>query len=167
MARHKTKQTYESLKARTIEVGDCWEWQGYLGNKVPSVSHDGKMTSVRKLFSDLMGRGYKAGGFFIPVCNNVICVNPEHTRHYTQKQFLARAAKRASNSPTRAIKIQIYKRATASKLNETKAAEIRASDRPSRELAKVYGVDKSLICKIRKGLAWVNLSGNPFGALMR
>lgn len=167
MAKPKTIHTLETLKKKTIEVGDCWEWQGYLGNKVPTVSQNGVMTAVRKVFSDLLGKKCAGDGFYVAICNNGVCVNPAHTRFYKQKQFFKRAAQKASKSPTRAIKIQIYKRATVSKLNEQKAAEIKASDRPSRELAKLYGVDKSLICKIRAGRAWVNLSGNPFLGLMR
>ena len=55
--------TAESLLARTIEVGDCLEWQGYFANGTPYVSNNGKMTSVRRLFSGLLGKDFVAGGF--------------------------------------------------------------------------------------------------------
>jgi hypothetical protein len=44
--------------------------------------------------------------------------------------------------------------------------EIRASDEPSRELAKKYSVDKSLICKVRANKAWRRFENNVFAGLM-
>jgi len=167
MAKPKKIYTLESLKEKTIEVGECWEWQGAFGNKVPHVYHAGNLVSVRRLFTELLGEKTPEGGFLIPSCNNVICVNPDHTRWYNKKRFYTRAANNAAKSPTRAVKIQIYKRAHNAKLDESKAENIRASDLPSRELAQLYGVNKTLICKIRAGRAWVNLSNNPFAGLMR
>lgn len=167
MAKPKKIYTLESLKEKTIEVGECWEWQGAFGNKVPHVYHAGNLISVRRLFTQLLDKKTPEHGFLIPSCNNRICVNPDHTRWYSKAQFYKRAGNRSAKSPTRAVKIQIYKRAHHAKLDETKAAHIRNSDMPSREMAQLYGICKSLVCKIRAGRAWVNLSNNPFAGLMR
>ncbi len=167
MSRPITYHTPESLEAKTIEVGDCWEWQGYFGNKVPSICHGGKMTSVRRLFADLLDLGYPKGGFIVARCENGVCVNPRHFKHYTDAKFSVYRSKRAAGNPLRAAKIQAFKRRTSAKLTQEQADAIRCSDRPSREEAKIYGVDKSLICRIRSGKAWVNLSANPFAGLLR
>lgn len=169
MSRAITFHTVESLQAKTIEVGDCLEWQGYFGNKVPQICHGGKMASVRRLFSDLLDLGYPAGGFIVPKCDNGACVNFAHFRHYTQKKFNSRMALKAVGNPLRAAKIQAYKRRTSAKLTQEKANTILNDTRPSRVIAAEYGVDKSLICRIRAGLAWVDLSAssNPFAGLMR
>lgn len=167
MSRKITFHTTETLKARTIEVGECWEWQGYFGNKVPAVCHGGKMASVRRLFVDLLGIRYPEGGYIVPKCKNGACVNPQHFRHYTMAQFSAYRGKRAAGNLVRAAKIQAYKRRTVGKLTQEIADAIRADSRPSREVAALYGVDKSLICRIRANKAWVNLQGNPFLGLMR
>lgn len=174
MTRAYTYHTPESLKDRTIECGDCWEWQGYLANKsVPQVCHGGKMASVRRLFADLLDLGYPVGGYIVAKCENIKCVNPQHAKHYTSQKFSVYRAKCAANSVTgnlmRSIKIQAHKRATSAKLTQEQADEIRVSTRPSREEAKIYGVDKTVICRIRAGKSWVNLSAasNPFAGLMR
>ena len=159
-----TVHTVDSLKNRTIEVGECREWQGYFGNGTPQVSNNGEMVSVRRLFTELLG-GQISKGYYVPKCNNKTCVNPDHTVFHTVSVHLKKAAKIAVLNPTRRIKIQINKRATVAKLTQEKADEIRYSDEPSRVLAQRYGVDKSVICRIRKGNAWVNLS-NPFAGLM-
>jgi hypothetical protein len=116
MTRGTKKHTVETLKARTIEEGDCWNWTGYLGNKVPAVSHDGKMTSVRRLFRDLMGSSVKVGWFVLPTCGNNICVNPEHSKALSPKQFRQHMGKRAGGSITRKMKIQAFKQRTVGKL---------------------------------------------------
>jgi len=167
MTRRITYHTPESLQARTIEVGDCWEWQGYFGNKVPQVCHGGKMISVRRLFVDLLERGYPEGGYIVTKCDNPACVYPNHLKHLTKQKFSVRIAKKAAGNPLRAAKVQAHKRATSAKLTQEIADAIRLSNRPSREEAAKYGVDKTVICRIRAGKSWVNLSGNPFLGLMR
>lgn len=157
--------TIDSLKNRTIEDGECWEWQGYCANGTPSVSHDGKMISVRRLFTQLLGNTVR-DGYYVPNCGNKFCVNPEHITYNDPKQHMRKAARKALQSPTRRLKIQIYKRATVAKLTQEKADEIRISTEPARVLAEKYGVNKSIICRIKKGQAWVNLA-NPFAGLIR
>ena len=157
--------TITTLKERTIEDGDCWEWTGYCANGTPSVSHAGKMISVRRLFTELLG-GKLREGYYVPKCGNKLCVNPDHIAYNDPKQHMRKAARVALKSPTRRLKIQIHKRATVGKLTQEKADEIRSSSEASRVLAAKYGVDKSIICRIKNGQAWVNLS-NPFAGLIR
>ena len=156
--------TITTLKERTIEDGDCWEWQGYCAYGTPSVCHQGKMISVRRLFTQLLGNIVR-DGYYVPKCGNGLCVNPEHTTYNDPKQHMKKAARKALQSPTRRLKIQIHKRATNAKLTQEKADEIRCSEGPSRLIAEKYGVNKSVVCRIRAGKAWVNLS-NPFAGLM-
>lgn len=173
MTRKKTFQTLELLMKRTIEEGECWLWQGYSHNKTPQVSHGGKMMPVRRVFSLLLDKNYPEGGFITVKCGNQMCVNPDHARHYTLKKFSAYRAKKAAESylgnHMRAVKIQQYKRATSAKLTQEQADAIRISTEPSRVEAVKYGVDKTVICRIRANKSWVNLSAinNPFAALIR
>jgi hypothetical protein len=156
--------TITTLKERTIEDGDCWEWQGYCANGTPSVFHAGKMIAVRRLFTQLLGNTVREG-YYVPKCGNGLCVNPDHTTYNDPKQHMKKANRKALKSPTRRLKIQIHKRATNAKLTQEMADEIRCSEGPSRIIAEKYGVNKSVVCRIRAGKAWVNLS-NPFAGLM-
>lgn len=162
----KTIHTIESLKARTVEEGECWNWTGYLGNKVPHVCHNGKMHSVRRLFRDLMDKPVQAGSYIYPNCGNTICVNPKHNVALTRKQFSKRIGKMAAGNLMRKIKVQAFKQRTVGKLTWDQADEIRVSTEPSRQVASKFGVDKSLICRIRAGKAWVRYN-SPFAGLMR
>jgi len=156
--------TTTTLKERTIEDGDCWEWQGYCANGTPSVFHAGKMIAVRRLFTELLG-GKLRDGYYVAKCGNGLCVNPDHTTYNDPKQHMKKGNRKALQSPTRRLKIQIYKRATNAKLTQEMADEIRSSEGPSRVIAQKYGVNRSVVCRIRTGKAWVNLQ-NPFAGLM-
>lgn len=46
-----------------------------------------------------------------------------------------------------------------------KATEIRLRTEPAHVLAPIYGVDKSLIVRVRAGKAWRDLSSSPFAGL--
>ena len=162
-----TVHTVESLKERTVEIGECWEWQGYITNNTPYVYSEGKMQPVRRVFSQLIYRPSKHAAFYGVNCKNLACVCPDHIKPLTQKQHMAAMQKNSRKSLTRAAKIQIYKRANSAKLDANKADYIRNSDENSRALAAKFGVSKSVICKVRAGKAWVNLAGNPFAGLMR
>ena len=86
--------TITTLKERTIEDGDCWEWQGYCANGTPSVCHQGKMISVRRLFTHLLGNTVR-DGYYVPKCGNGLCVNLEHTTYNDPKQHMKKAARKA------------------------------------------------------------------------
>ena len=167
MTSGKTLQTIESLKARTEEVGECWEWSGYYGNGSPYVAHGGKMQSVRKVVAMLTGKQI-AKGFFGTSCDNPRCVNPDHVKLRNPKAHMANMAKKAGPSLQRRIKLQQYHRTSKRiiKLDVEKVREIRTSDKSHRELAEQFGVSKSLISHVRLNKLWVEFSG-PFAGLMR
>lgn len=167
-----TRYTVESLRARTIEVGECWEWQGYSAHGTPQVfSPSGnpkrRMVSVRRLFRELITGQPQPDGFYSVSCGNVECVNPDHTLYRTQKLHFKAMGKKVGESPVRALKISQYHRTKENaKLDEQKAQEIRLSNESCRELAKKYGVNQALISRVRRGEIWKCLT-NPFRGLIK
>lgn len=166
MAKPRTTHTIESLKAKTIDDAGCWIWQGYYGNKVPSVYQDGTMKPVRKVIASLLGKQLPKRVFIHSSCENSSCVNPDHYKIYTEKQHMAVILKKSHQSLTRAANVQRYKRKNNAKLNEHIAQEIRLSDETNASLARKYGVNKTVISKVRRNLSWVNVN-HPFLSLMR
>ena len=164
--------TIESLKARTIEVGECWEWQGYSAHGTPQVFNrvDGskrRMYSVRRLLRELIEGQAQPDGFYSVSCGNVECVNPDHTIFRTEKQHFKAMGKKVGDSPVRALKLSQYHRTNGkAKLCESKAQEIRLSNESGPVLAERYGVNRSLISRVRRGEIWKCLT-NPFRGLMR
>ena len=84
----------------------------------------------------------------------------------THSKFAAMSGKKAKGSLTRKIKIQAFRHTFNAKLDWEKADEIRVSTEPSRKIAARFGVDKSLVCKIRAGKAWIRYN-TPFAGLLR
>ncbi len=167
------KHTIESLKARTIEEGDCWLWQGYKANGTPQVCHprpgfSSKMYSVRRLMRDLLTGKPTPDGHYVTRCGSSECVNPEHILFRTDDQHMQRIGRgSAMGNITRSMKLRKYRMSIGhSKLTEAIAQEIRLSNESGPVLAQLYGVDKSLISKVRRGTAWRVLA-NPFAGLMR
>lgn len=163
---YKKTHTIESLKQRTIDDAGCWIWQGYYGNKVPSVYGPNGMMPVRRLILDLLDKVYPKKSHLHPSCGNGGCVNPEHIKIYTVKQHMDALRKEAHKSQTRIANLQKYKRKHCSKINEDIAQEIRLSDETGPVLAEKYGVSRSLINRVRRNTAWVNRN-HPFLSLMR
>ena len=141
-------------------------WTGYLGNGVPTVSHDGVLYPVRKLLLMLAGEEMRENMWYGTKCGCKTCVNPAHISRMTTKQHMAKMARKAKGSLLRAAKVQRYKRSVSAIGTQERADEIRMSNKPSRELAKEYGVSRSTICNIRAGKAWVNLI-SPFAGLFK
>lgn len=163
-----TQLTLEGLLARTVEVGDCREWQDYSGNGTPLV-HDGtKMQPVRRVINQLLGK--PVGKYLVPRCDNPACVAPEHIQSRTQAQHSQRmAAKVDMQAPARVLKLQKTARAHRGKITEEIASAIFYSTTPAKEEAARYNIAKSLVCRIRRGESWRELSAanNPWVGLMR
>jgi hypothetical protein len=165
------KHTIESLKARTIEEGDCWLWQGYKANGTPQVSNPrpgfrSKMYSVRRLMRELATEKPTPDGHYVTSCGTPDCVNPKHVLYRTDEQHLQAIGRLSSTGITKARKLrQHYMKVGRAKLTDEIAQEIRLSNESSPALAQRYGVDRSLISKVRRGEAWKVLA-NPFRGLM-
>lgn len=165
------KHTIESLKARTVEEGDCWLWQGYKANGTPQVSHPrpgftSKMYSVRRLMRDLVTGKPTPDGHYVTRCDNSDCVNPQHVLFRSDEQHM-KIIGRTTGNLTRSMKLRKFRISIGhAKLSEQIAQEIRLSNESGPALAQRYGVDKSLISKVRRGTAWRVLA-SPFAGLMR
>lgn len=170
MAQKPTVHTLETLKAKTIEEGDCWIWQGYVGNKVPQIFNFavGKVVPVRRLIRDLEGKPVADTDYTRPRCMNHLCVCPEHIKVETKDQHIRHMAKRANTPSVKTIRIgkmATTRRLMHGKLSEEKCTEIRGSNESSKVLADRMGVHRSLISRVRSGKAWGQV-GNPWAGLM-
>lgn len=160
----KQVQTIETMLARTTEEGECRLWNGYIGNGVPQVSHKGKVVAVRRLMLDLQGRELKPGEHAVPRCKNPECVHPDHilVRNASQHSKAMLAVPR--NEPLRAARCAEHKRKNGAKINMEIAREIRASDEAGHVLGARFGIDKSMVARIRNGDSWREFS-SPFAGL--
>jgi hypothetical protein len=161
-----TQHTIETLMARTVEIGECREWQGYIANDTPQVSHGGKMMTVRRLMFELQGKAVD-GYYIAPRCGNFRCVNPDHAIARTKKAHHKLMNQNADpNGMLRIIKLQQVSRGRR-KLTDEQVQQIRSDPRPSRAVAAEHGVSKGLVCLIRAGKAHRLFAASPFAGLMK
>jgi hypothetical protein len=151
-----------------VEVGECWEWatplSGHKRRKNPEMRVDGEQVSARR-YAFEQARGPIYGGWVLaPMkCNNPYCLNPAHQVQMTRRQRIVKAAEQGTMSGLSVKRIMSVR--ARGKLTIEKAREIRASTEPTKTLAARYGVDKSLIGRVRSGHDWRELS-SPFAGLM-
>lgn len=149
------------LQARTVEVGDCWEWPG-----APVMRHQGRPQNVRRVIAVEMQLPVE-GKLATVKCANPVCCNPEHVVLLTRRQLQQRTAKltQLHANPARARKLATKARA-AGKLTEAQVAEIRAIEGVTqREIAARYGITQATVSAIRRGVKWKDYS-NPWLQLM-
>lgn len=169
MSKPITVHTLESIKARCIEEGDCWLWQGYITNKTPQMAVNGKtMRPVRRVVLELAGAVVKPGAYLSPSCDNPSCVCPDHVVQRSPKEHMSAMGKKAGEGVAyaqRIAKLTETRRAQC-KLTIEDARAIRQAEGTHKQIADRYGVNKALIGRIIRGQQWKD-HANPFGGLMR
>jgi hypothetical protein len=171
VSKARTTHTLESLRSRVIEVGDCWEWQGYIQNNTPQVIGypDGKkkMVSVRRMLREIITGQPQPDGHYGNTCGNPRCVNPDHTLWKSAAAHMRAMGRERKVSTVTANKLRKFRvEAGLAKLDESKAQEIRLSSEPASVVAERFGVSKSWITKIRRGAAWRVLT-SPWQGLFK
>lgn len=95
-----------------------------------------------------------AGLFVLHKCDVRPCINPNHLFLGTHQDNMddMQAKGRRSNVAPRGVHHR------AAKLNEEQVREIRADNRTIRSIAAAYGVDRTLISRIKRRQLWKHLS---------
>ena len=162
-------QTLEIMRIldSTEEFADCILWTGATTQQgYPIYKPTGcGCTLVRREMFRLNGGVIEGRQPVVTTCKERLCINPDHLKASTCKS-VAKAAGRAGafSSKTRCAKIAASKRMNA-KLNIELAREIRVSKISTRVLAKLHGVNRSVIVGIKAGRMWKDYT-NPFAGLM-
>jgi hypothetical protein len=135
-----------------VSAGDpdeCWEWSAYTDRDgYGRFSLDGKKLRAHRVAIRITGRD-PSGKVVRHTCDNPSCVNPRHLTLGTQADNM-RDRDRRNRQPR-------GQRNGQAKLTPEEVREIRNSTRPSRELAKIYGVSYSQIRSIKAYRSWKHL----------
>lgn len=158
-----TDGTYlmQRIRARCTEEGDCLIWPGGINARGPVVTVKRKQFSIRRLaWEHKHGIPFPKGKLASLDCEHAACI--VHVVPRTWSEVNARTSKRHS-SVARAAKMAATKR-RVSKLSDADVAEIRATDRPIKEIAKEKGISCVYAYLIRRG-DWRKDYSSPFAGL--
>ena len=163
---------------RMLDGGDgCWLWIGGTGGHKPGTKAkygrlrvDGVSHYAHRYAYELEHGPLPAGFTLIrntEVCEHEMCCNPSHWLPVDRqrKQTVLSKLGRVSNGVVHSAAITVGARKSAKKLDMEKARQIRYSAVPAKEEAEKYGVDQSMVHKIRRGESWAEAT--PFSGLVR
>lgn len=145
----------ERILARTIEVGDCMEWQGHFcQGKHPQVNMGaGRVITVRRVLWEAHHGAVPDGKQVGMSCGNWRCVCPDHLVARTRSA----ATRGRSRDPQERMNIATSRRA-GSRLTMDDVRTIRASDEPVRALATRYSLSWGYVWRIRRGDVWADMA---------
>jgi hypothetical protein len=166
----------DDIKSRCEEVGECWEWRGAFTGpkgrntpcmKLPAALDQKRPTvSVHRFVFELENE-VRPGNLVWRSCCNRACVNPEHQKQGTRKQFANFMKRNGSYKPSalRIARTTAKRRSQATKLTMEKAREVRLAQgqRSAKELAAELGINPSWVWRIWRGEGWKEEANSVFG----
>lgn len=146
------------LHERCDEFGDCLLWKLGIrksGAPTANIARRGGASVRNHVYVNIYGKKLRAGFAPFPACGNPRCLARDCLVQRERGQIVSAGCDRLKLMPARLLKFQ-HQAVIAghAKLGPTQAAEIRASDKGTRELAAEYGVNRSTICRIRARTSW-------------
>jgi hypothetical protein len=143
--------TLQFLLGKCKEDADCLIWQGSLSKSSGHPKYNDK--AARRLVYELAKGRIPAGHYVTVTCDCAACLSPEHLRLTTKAEITAKVHSCPTVKAKKVISCAKASRKTG-KLTMEKAREIRASNQTCDDLALVYGVDRTLISRVRTNKAW-------------
>ena len=164
----------DDIKARCIEEGECWIWQGSVSpGDVPSMRLPGsvdperKLIGVRRWIAQQQGKQIK-GLYATTSCKEKLCVCPDHVIVMNRKSLQKRAGKtmtKNQNPAAVARRVSARIRSGNVKIGYEVARQIREDDKSAHEWAKELDCSVSTVFNVRSGKTWRDYS-SPFAGLM-
>ena len=136
----------------------CWLWLGSVSMSYGTLYFEGRTFRAHRA-SYLMNNGpLKEGQVVMHTCDNKLCVNPDHLKavssgdnirdYFAKKGTAAGAYLRSYGEAPRSSRVDTRK------LTIGQAAAIRYSNVSNRKIARLVGVDHTLVGSIKRGLCY-------------
>lgn len=154
MSRPFVVHTVESLRARCVEEGECWIWQGASdGHGKPSTKHNGRTANPRRVVRELVDRKPLPPGVqVVPACHNSMCISPACCVKTDHRGRARIANERGAFSNPAKNRLGAMTKRAKSWITDEMVALIRAA-RNGPEAAHETGVSLSHCKAIRRGIA--------------
>lgn len=142
------------IQGLTKYDGECEVWIGYCRDGRSPIMHtriDGRRSTVCAHHVRWIAKRHQAlpDGIIRMACGNPLCMASSHMRALDRKEIF-QENRDISRLKWRAMVSQGLRKSVG-KLTDAQVREIRMSDAANTELAKVYGVSRSLVSGIKRG----------------
>lgn len=138
---------------------ECWPWKGagkpYGRFRIGPAGTP--MVGPHKFSLEMTGVTVSAGMCVMHSCDNPLCVNPKHLSVGSSRDNTKDAMRKGRMRFTFGPGYDPRRGRGPRKLDDEKARTIKTSSESNSVLAERYGVDISLISRIKSGKAWRNV----------
>ena len=142
----------ERILSKIQLTDSCWIWTGYKSPDGYGRSwFKGQARMVTRVLWELLHGNIPFGMHVLHKCDNPPCVNPDHLFLGTLQD---NATDRDNKHRHRALKGSEHPR---HKLSESDILNIQILDIPSKNIAKLYGLHRSSVWRIKNNQAWKHL----------
>lgn len=161
--RDRIDRFWKYFHAHTEKVGECLEWTGGYDRGKPRCMYDTKRTQVPRLVYQLTQGVVPKGMWVLRKCNNMRCVRQSHLYLGTD---ISKEVQRCNSMPV-GERHKIYhppesfargERNGNTSLTKQKVCAIRdlyrEGNTSSRALGRQFGVSKTTVLRIVKGVVW-------------
>ena len=140
--------------AKVDKSKDCWLWTGCLDRDgYGFIGIDGVPRRTHRVVLLLEGSDVPSGMLVCHHCDNPSCVNPDHLFIGTQSDNIRDMYRKGRNNNV-GLKGEMN---GSSKLTDAEVLAIREEPGKVRDIAKKYGVSKSLISVIKRREGWSHI----------
>lgn len=144
---------------------ECWPWRGSTNGRYGVLSVEGRSVYAHRRSYEAAYGPIPPGLFVCHTCDNPPCVNPAHlwlgTNADNQRDAMAKGRNGERTHPERKARGE---RCHTARLSAADVAAIRLRYRPGRgspdntsSIAREYGMGRSAIWSLIKGLSWAHI----------
>lgn len=134
-----------------VTESGCWIWMAGLDSGGYGSIRDGSMRKANRVAWELYRGPITDHEMVLHQCDIPCCVNPDHLFIGTQIDNMQDALTKHRNADTRGVKNG------RAKLTEQQVTEIRALPGTLVNIAKLFGISKSMASYIRRGEHWKHI----------
>jgi hypothetical protein len=156
MSRADGIRSIEDLRLRCVvrQNEDCWHWRGAVDRKGTAKTWFppfGITTTIGPVIAFLRTGVRPKKAVWLRFCTSPDCVNPDHWNKSSHS--IATLRRPRANPALHVLNVALARRAS-SKLNEQIVAQIREGQGTLQECADRYGISRSTVDRIRRGVSW-------------
>lgn len=161
MSRNSPIRSLDDIKARCIEVGECWEWQGAVaGDGQPRHRMGGRDRKAHHTAFEFAGKLKPEGKYLVRCCGNLMCVNPKHIEPMNRSEQMKLAASMGKCSRPDQTAARTRGNRARSKYTMEMAEKVRTMRQGGEkciDIAAHLDIPVDVVSKMSRGLMWAPL----------